>query len=126
MTEDYQGRFISPISEITGSAHLVPDFTCPTYSAISILPYDSYLVNYDVSQHHWWEGGDNGVLMTMEDSDLVKWGSNSDDEVAVVADEEASSIEVVEEEGAACVATESLEGDGDCVIWLNLSAILGI
>ncbi|KAI8137662.1 hypothetical protein BJV82DRAFT_674458 [Fennellomyces sp. T-0311] len=88
---EYEGRFVAPVSEIVRSAHIVPDFAHPTYSAISKYHYDQYLVNYDVSQYHWFEGRDKGILKRLDDSNLVTWSTESEN-AAVDENEELDAV----------------------------------
>ncbi|KAI8139644.1 hypothetical protein BJV82DRAFT_581762 [Fennellomyces sp. T-0311] len=87
---DYEGRFVAPVSEIVRSAHIVPDFACPTYSVISKYPYDQYLVNYDASQYHWFEGRDRGILKTVDKEKLVTWNEECAD--ATIDESEESEL----------------------------------
>ena len=104
---DYQGRFVARITGISHSIHLVPDFSCPMYSAISLYPYERYLVNYDISQNYWWDDREKGMLMTLPDDQLVNWSEQSKStDSSIASEEEASTMAANEEQASAMLGSE--------------------
>ncbi|KAI8148529.1 hypothetical protein BJV82DRAFT_663893 [Fennellomyces sp. T-0311] len=67
---DYQGRFVANISGIVRSVHLVPDFSCPTYTAIS---------------------RNKGILIRLADERLIEWSEVTGDPVIALTEEEGAT-----------------------------------